>query len=193
MQTNNEEMLRRELAEYGRKLLHSGLVQGTWGNLSVRPNAESMLVTPSGVDYERISPDDIVSVSLDSFEYEGDRRPTSELKLHAKIYSARPDVRAIIHTHSKYACVFAAARMPLQIEDPEIAARIGEVVHIAEHGMPGSDELADRTTKALGNGAACIMAAHGLICVGSDLEEAWDRCRMTEDAARTYINKRWGD
>lgn len=96
--------------DYGKQLVTSGLVQGTWGNLSVRLDDTYMLVTPSGLDYARLTPADMVKVNMRTLAYEGDLKPTSEKSLHAAIYHNRPDIGGIIHTHAKYCCVYAAAR-----------------------------------------------------------------------------------
>ena len=100
-----EEKLREMLVEYGKKLVQSGLVQGTWGNISVRIDDTYMLTTPSGIDYIRLKSDDMVKVQIDDMSYEGINKPTSEKELHAAIYKQRPDIGAIIHTHSKYSSV----------------------------------------------------------------------------------------
>ncbi len=96
-----EETLRAQLVDYGKQLVASGLVQGTWGNLSARLDDTYMLVTPSGLDYARLTPADMVKVNMRTLAYEGGLKPTSEKSLHAAIYQNRPDIGGIIHTHSK--------------------------------------------------------------------------------------------
>ena len=86
--------------------METGLVQGTWGNLSIRLDDKYMLVTPSGLDYTRLTPADMVKVNISTLAYEGSLKPTSEKGLHAEVYKQRPDAGAVIHTHSKYCCVF---------------------------------------------------------------------------------------
>ncbi|MGI6211452.1 MAG: class II aldolase/adducin family protein [Anaerovoracaceae bacterium] len=190
MQVRDEQRLREELVEYGKKLLASGLVQGTWGNLSTRLSDSEMLVTPSGMDYERILPENIVKVDIETLQYEGDLKPTSECSLHAAIYQMSPDAGAVIHTHSKYCSIFAAARMPLQVESKEKQRELGEIIRCAEYGLAGTKTLRDNTCRALGSAAGCLMAAHGMICRGADLEDAFRKCRLMEEAAEESIERR---
>ena len=185
------EEAREQLVTAGLKLQEQGLVQGTWGNLSVRLNQEQMLCTPSGIDYSRLTPEDMVVVNIADNSWEGERKPTSERGLHAGIYAARPEVGAVIHTHSAAASIFAAANMPVAVEDPQMAACIGDVIPVAKYGLPGTKKLSENTRKALGKGTGCIMAHHGMICCGEDLFDTFQKCGMIEEAARQYIDRRW--
>jgi L-fuculose-phosphate aldolase len=182
---------RELLVEYGHKLLECGLVQGTWGNISVRLDDKYMITTPSGLDYDRVTPDDMVVVDIKSLKYEGDIKPTSEKALHGGVYLLRPEVGAVIHTHSKYCCIFAAARMPLEVENVKLAAEIGNVLKVAEYGLPGSAKLTKNTLKALGSSTGCIMANHGMLCCGPDIVRTFDICGKIEQAAMEYIDSRW--
>ena len=186
-----EQELRELLVAYGNKLVDTGLVQGTWGNLSVRLDDQYMLVTPSGLDYRRLTPEDMVKVNLKTLEHEGSLKPTSEKGLHAAIYLRRPELGGVIHTHSKYCCIFAAARKPLPVEDAELQTLFGEVIPLAKYGLPGTKKLMQNTVSAFGDGLGCIMTAHGMICGGRNLEEAFDHCGKMEAAAETYIESRW--
>ncbi len=178
------------LVKYGRMLAEKGLVQGTWGNLSVRLDEEYMLCTPSGIDYERLRPSDMVRVRIADLHYEGEQKPTSEKGLHAGIYRTRPEARAVLHTHSKNCSVFAAAEMPLQVEEEESRSKIGELIKVARYALPGTRKLTSRTLDALGNGSGAIMAHHGMVCHGSDLEDAFQKCCLIEEAAMEAIDRR---
>jgi L-fuculose-phosphate aldolase len=183
---------RCQLVEYGKKLLTSGLVQGTWGNLSVRLDETHMIVTPSGLDYNRLTPLDEVKVEIETGEYEGDLKPTSETAIHCGIYALRPDVGAIMHTHSKYCAVFAAAHMPLEIEDPALAEVFGsDMLPCAEYGLSGTKTLARNILKVMTGAAGCLMRNHGMIAVGTDIEHAFDRCLKMEQAAKAGVERRW--
>ena len=189
-----EEECREMLVVYGQRLLASGLVQGTWGNLSIRLNDEEMLVTPSGLDYERLQPEDMVVVSIKNLKYDRfGNKPTSERGLHAGIYRRRPDVGAVIHTHSTYCSVFAAAKMPLEVENPVLAEEVGSIIRVADYARPGTNALSRNTIRALGSGKGCIMAHHGMICCGVDLKQAFHTCSAIEEAARQYIESRIND
>ena len=110
---DREARLRQMLVDYGNRLVACGLVQGTWGNISVRLDDRYMLATPSGLDYSRLTPEDMVKVDIETLKYEGDLKPTSEKGLHAAVYQRRPEIGAVIHTHAKYCCVFAAANQDM--------------------------------------------------------------------------------
>ncbi|MBR4020658.1 MAG: class II aldolase/adducin family protein [Firmicutes bacterium] len=188
-----EQKLREALVAYGVRLVKEGLVQGTWGNISVRLDDTYMLVTPSGLDYLRLTPADMVKVKIDTLEYEGALKPTSEKGLHAALYQKRPDLGAVIHTHSKYCCMFAAARKPLSVEDPGLQEVFGAEVPLAGYGLPGSKRLMKNTVDTFGNGMGAIMTAHGMICGGADIEDAFENCRKMEGCAEDYIESRWAE
>ena len=184
-----EQILREKLVEYGKKLVKKGLVQGTWGNISIRLDSKYMLVTPSGLDYMRLTPDDMVKVEINSLKYEGNLKPTSEKGLHASIYKNRADIGAVVHTHSKYCSVFAAAKQAMPVNDESLQEIFGAEVPLAEYGLPGSGKLADNTAKALGDNMGCIMSHHGMVACGEDIEEAFDNCAKLEEYAGKYLGK----
>ncbi len=182
-----EQILREKLVEYGKKLVQSGLVQGTWGNLSVRLDNQYMLVTPSGLDYMRLTPADMVKVDIETLEYEGSLKPTSEKGLHAEVYKRRNDVGSVIHTHSKYCCVYAAAEKPMPVADKEMQALFGTEIPLAEYGLPGTKKLMSNTADALGDKAGCIMSHHGMMACGADLEDAYNNCANMEECGRKSL------
>ncbi len=182
-----ENLLREQLVTYGKKLVETGLVQGTWGNLSLRLDEKYMLVTPSGLDYTRLTAADMVKVCIDTLEYVGDLPPTSEKSLHAAIYETRPEVGAVIHTHSRLCSVFAAARRPVPVKDPEMQEIFGSRIPLAKYALPGTGALRDNTVSALGQGWGCIMSGHGMIACGSSLEDAFDHCQQMEACCGSYL------
>ena len=181
-----EAELRQELADYGRKLVETGLVQGTWGNISVRLDDRYMLVTPSGLDYLRLGPEDMVRVEIETLKYKGSIKPTSEKGLHAEFYKRRPDVGAVIHTHSKYLSVFAAAEedMPVLEKYQDV---FGTNVALAGYGLPGSKKLMTNTADALGENYGVIMSHHGMAACGKDLETAFENCRKLEENGKEFL------
>ena len=186
-----EQTQRKKLVEYGIKLLETGLVQGTWGNLSVRLDETTMLVSPSGIDYRRLTAADMVPVDLATLTYQGALKPTSEKGLHAEIYKTRRDVQAVIHTHAKYCAVFAAARKDVPIEDTELQHIFGTCVKTAAYALPGTQALWTHTLDALGKNQGCIMANHGMLCTGTTLEEAFVHCCRLEAYCGSYIESRY--
>lgn len=172
-----ERKLREAIVAFGNRLVEENLVQGTWGNISARLNEKEMLVTPSGVDYDHIEPGDIMKVEIATLQYapNGNLKPTSEKNLHGAVYASRPDVGAIVHTHSTYCSVYAAAE-----QDHPMAK-------LADYGIPGSRKLAENTASALGSGIGAIMAHHGMIAVGADLEAAFSNAVLLEDTAKSAL------
>ena len=183
-----EETLRAQLVNYGKQLVASGLVQGTWGNLSARLDDTYMLVTPSGLDYARLTPVDMVKVNIRTLEYEGGLKPTSEKSLHAAIYQNRPDIGGIIHTHSKYCCVYAAARRDLPIPADRQTA-FQSPIKLAPYAPPGSKALTKNTAAAVGDNYGAIMAGHGMIACGRDLTAAFQNCKQLEAIAEASLQK----
>ena len=153
----------------GQQLLATGLVRGTSGNVSVR-SGDAVAVSPTGVPYGRLAPADIPVIDLAGEQLAGALRPTSELALHLAVYRARPDVAAIVHTHSMFATVFAVLGEPIPPVHYQLA-RAGEV-RVAPYARYGSAELAGVCVRALGGSGAVLLAHHGVVAVGGDLAAA---------------------
>ena len=183
--------LREKLAEYGRKLVSTGLVQGTWGNISVMLDRETMLCTPSGLDYDRLTPYDMVRVNIRNLKADGIHKPTSEKGMHAGIYKKYPDANAVIHTHSKYCSIFAASEMPLQVESADKISQLGEIIGVTKYALAGTFMITRNAIRAMKNAPGCILSHHGMIAKGASLEEAFENVRQIEEAAEEYINRRW--
>ena len=179
--------LREEVVRAGRRLLREGLVARTWGNVSVRAGAEHMLITPTGRAYDRMAPGDIVPVNLRTYTHEGPLLPSSEGKLHAEIYRTRPEVHAVIHTHQMNASTVAAARREVPPILDDMAQIIGPTVRVARYALPSTDRIVRETIKALRGRMAALMANHGAVCVGRDLDEAFVVCQILEKACRAFI------
>ena len=184
-----EAELRQALVDCGIRLVETGLVQGTWGNISVRLDDTHMLVTPSGLDYLRLTPADMVRVDINTMKHEGNIKPTSEKGLHAEVYKRRPDVKAIVHTHSKYLSVFAAAEedMPVLKEFQDV---FGTNVALAKYGLPGTSKLSKNTADALGSNFGVIMSHHGMAACGASLDEAFENCKKLEENGRLWLYNR---
>lgn len=179
------------LIESGKRMLESGLTVETWGNLSVRdPETGCIYLTPSAMPYNTISEEDVVVLDADGNRVEGERKPTIEYAMHLKIMKKRPDVNAIIHTHPIYSQVFGALHEDIPPIIDEAAQTMGGIVRMAEYAIPGTQELADNVTEALGGGAACLMANHGAVCVGKDMNAAFKSCTVLEMTARIYYMAR---
>ncbi len=179
--------LQEEVIHISRLMLSRGLTIGTSGNVSARcEDGASFLITPSGMDYEAVIPDDIVKVSVATGERTGRRVPSIETGLHRGIYLARPDVGAIVHVHSPLAAGLAVARKPLPVIADMCALAFGGQVEVAEYGTSGSTELADNVVRALGSRNAVLMANHGSLGVGSNLDQALFICDLLEKMCLAY-------
>ncbi len=185
---DREAVLREQLVDYGKHLVACGLVQGTWGNLSVRLDDTYMLATPSGLDYTRLTPSDMVKVNIRTLEYEGSLKPTSEKGLHAAIYQNRPDIGGIIHTHSKYCSVYAVARRDLPIPQAS-QTPFRNPVKLAGYALPGTKSLMKNTAAAVGDNYGAIMAGHGMIVCGQDLAAAFQNAKQLEAIAEASLKK----
>lgn len=181
------EKLRQQVIEGGQRLLKEGLVARTWGNISIRVDETHMLITPSGLPYEALTRDDIVLVNYHTSEYEGPVKPSSEKELHCEIYRTRKEVMAVIHTHQMNASTVAAAQREVPPILDDMAQIIGPTVRVADYALPSTKKITKKTVKALKGRNAALMANHGAVCVGRDLDEAFVVCQVLEKACRAFI------
>ncbi|GHH55263.1 class II aldolase/adducin family protein [Streptomyces candidus] len=174
----------RELLATARRSVADGLVVGTSGNVSVRLG-DLVLLTPSGVPYDRLGPDDAVGVDLDGRPVLGALAPTSELPLHLAVYRAT-DARAIVHTHAVHAAAVSALvdRLPLI---HYMAAAMGGPVRTAPYATYGTEELAQNVVHALRDRSGCLMANHGALTYGDTLDQAYDRTAQLEWMCRLWL------
>jgi L-fuculose-phosphate aldolase len=176
-----------EIVDTCRTMMSTGLVVGTWGNVSRRCSPESFQITPSGIPYHELQPGDIVDVDLQSGDCSGNMRPSTETPLHVAIYRRRPDVGAIVHTHSPYAAVFAVNRTEIPVLLEEMAQLVGGSVSVTPYAAPGSTDLAERAVDALQDRAAVLLANHGLVGVGRTLRDALTVCQVVEKSAQVFL------
>lgn len=181
------DMAVQQVLEGGRLLIESGLVAGTWGNVSIRINQDSMAITPSGGDYHLLEPDDIAIVKLSDGNWTGQRKPSSEKGLHAAIYQARPEINAVLHTHSMNASTVAAARREVPPILDDLAQIVGPSVRVADYALPSTKKLVRATMKALRGRNAALLANHGAVCLGRDLPEALTCCQVLEKGCKAFI------
>ena len=183
---------RKKILEISKKLVAAGVIQNGQGNVSIF-NRENGLVaiTPSAVPYKDRELEDICVVDLDGTKVEGKWKPTSETSMHLIYYKKRSDVNAVIHTHAPKATVFGIiGDEPMPMVLNEASTGIGGAVPIAPYGRPGTEELAEVTCEALGEGSAAIMAHHGLITVGSTINLAFIATISVESTADAIIMAR---
>lgn len=178
---------RNELVLYGRKLISSRLTTGSGGNLSVIDRAAGLVaITPSGVDYFDMHPEDIVIVDLDGTVKQGHYAPSSELDSHLALYREREDINAVVHTHSVYATTIACLNWELPAVH-YLVGFAGAKVPLAPYATYGSRELARNICETIGSGNAVLLANHGLMAVGADLKTAFIIAEEIELVARIYL------
>lgn len=182
-----KDQARAAIVEMGQRLIEKKLVAGSWGNISCRIDAASLAITPSGRGYETLTPEDVVIIGNDGKVLEGSHIPSSELKVHTAIYEAYPEAGAVVHTHSIYASALAAMHqdVPAIIED--IVQIIGGRVHCAEYALCGTQELAVNAVAALRGRKAALLANHGAVCWGKNLQEALLVAEILEKAAQIAV------
>jgi len=163
-------VLQAAVLECARAMNACGLNRGTAGNVSVRAEG-GFIVTPTGMDYLRAVPADMVFMDMQS-EAKGKRKPSSEWRFHRDIYAARPEAGAIVHTHSPFATSLACLRMEIPAFHYMIARFGGDSVRCADYATFGTQALSDAMLKALQGRSACLMAQHGMTVFGRELEQA---------------------
>ncbi len=186
-----EKRLRQVIKDSGVALLAENLVQGTWGNTAVRLDDDHMLVTPTGLDYVALQPEDmpIVQISDPSVWSDG-KKPTSERKIHAAIMAARSEINATIHSHPVWCSVFASARVELPVMSDEMQKLVGGSARVGAYGLPGTKKLRNGTVAAMQGRNACFMANHGVFCAGRDMDEAFEIIRIMERSCKQYIEQK---
>lgn len=183
---------RREVIAHARRLQAEGLVHATAGNLSVRVDGRPELIamTPTGVPYEDLRPADICLLTTAGDPVDISRAPTSELPLHTLLYARRPEVGAIIHTHSPAAMTLAVLGWRLPAILTGLVEATGGEVRVAPYTRPGTEAMAAAAELALRDRGACLLAHHGLIAIGADLPRAFRAASVTEASARVYLDAR---
>jgi L-fuculose-phosphate aldolase len=171
----------------GKMLLEKGYVSGTWGNISCRIDETWIAITPSGREYETMSPEEIVIMNYRDHSYQGTIKPSSEYKLHTEIYRNRKKINAVIHTHQMNASTVAAARREVPPILDDMAQIIGPSVRVAEYALPNTKKIVRATMKALEGRYAALMANHGAVCIGRDMKEAFTVCDVLEKACKAFI------
>jgi L-fuculose-phosphate aldolase len=180
------EASRAQVAVAARRLVTDRLVTGTSGNVSARdPESGHVAITPSGVPYADLAADDIVLVDASGTVVDGDWVPSSELPMHLAVYRLRPDVMAVVHTHSPHATAFAACGREIPAIHYDIAA-IGNPIRVAPYATYGTDELADNALRTMGSDHAVLLQNHGVLAVGATVDHAYLVAQKVEYLAEVY-------
>ena len=177
---------RQEIVEHLKMLITHGLTKGTGGNISVfDPEKELMAISPSGMDYFTLTPEDIVIMDLHGNVVDGRRKPSSEFEMHSIFYRERPEIRAVVHAHSTYSCVLACMNWGIE-PCTYLIGSAGKNVRCTKYETFGTAELAQSALEGMKDRYAVLLGNHGLLAGGADLPTAFDTAEETEFCAEIY-------
>lgn len=191
----SEYEIKKLICEIGKRVYTNGFVAANDGNISVRINENEILTTPTGVSKGFMTPDMICKVNMkgEVVSASGKYKPSSEVKMHLRVYKERPDVNSVVHAHPPYGTSFAIAGIPLAKPImPEAVIALG-CVPIAEYGTPSTEEIPDAISKYLQNYDALLLENHGALTYGQDLMTAYFKMESLEFYAKlTFISTMLG-
>lgn len=182
---DEERALRTELIESCRSMNRLGINKGTSGNISVR-YGDGFLISPTGIPYEKLQPEHVVAMNWDA-TYEGEVQPSSEWRFHRDVLQARPDLNAVVHTHSTHATALSILGRDIPAIHYVIAAAGGDTIRCAPYELFGTQELADRVVTALEGRRACLLAHHGVITGHVNIARALALAVTVEELAKQYL------
>jgi L-fuculose-phosphate aldolase len=183
----NEWKFRELMCEIGRRIYNKGFAAANDGNISYRLGEDRVLCSPTRVSKGFMKPDDLCIVDLDGKQVSGKRNRSSEILLHLTIMKARPDVRSVVHCHPPHATAFAVAREPIpKCVLPEIEVFLGEVA-ISPYETPGGQSFADSVLPFVKDTETILLANHGTVTYGSDLEDAYFKTEIIDAYCRILL------
>lgn len=186
----SEKEARELVVKAGNRLVEAGLIARTWGNISARISDTEFVITPSGMAYDRLTPEDIVKVNIADCSYEGDIKPSSEKGIHAESYKYRSDVNFVIHTHQLFATAYGTTGEMLHTGDRQL---LGNMIPCAEYGISSTKKLMHKVSESIQanpRSNAFFMRYHGVLCLGKDIENAFDiSLRLEELCKEKVLNK----
>ncbi|WP_238398349.1 class II aldolase/adducin family protein [Edaphobacter sp. 12200R-103] len=185
--TATELELRRDLARFSKWLYRLGFMPGSSGNLSVRMDSDTILVTPTGCSKYLVKTDDMVLVDLEGRKIAGSRQPTSEIGIHLAIYNLRPDVNSVVHAHPPVATGFACAGKALDVPLCSEAVMTLGPVPLAPYATTGTAELAASMAPLIPDHTAILMANHGAVAYGESLLDAFLKMETVEHFAHICL------
>ncbi len=179
---------KKQVINAGKALVENGLIARTWGNVSCRLDDNSFVISASGRNYMTLTEDEVIRIDMDTLEYEGDIKPSSEKKMHREIYQLKENAGFIIHTHQHNASAVSAMRKKVIPLDKEYEG-IGDFIICAEYRLPSTTKVADKVAEAVNDsiGQAVLMANHGAVVYGKSYDEAFAIVNALEDACGKYL------
>ena len=180
--------VRENLLNITNKLLKAGLNHGATGNSSCRDGGD-FLITPTGVDSSKLTPDMMVRMNLSDklSQPESKYKPSSEWQFHQAILEKYPDINAVIHTHSVFASTLSSLGQDIPAFHYMVAVAGGDSVRCAPYAMFGTKELSDNILEAIQDRKACLLSNHGLVAIGKDLNEAFNIAEEVEHLSRLFV------
>ena len=180
--------VRENLLNITNKLLKAGLNHGATGNSSCRDGGD-FLITPTGVDNSKLTPDMMVRMNLSDklSQPESKYKPSSEWQFHQAILEKYPDINAVIHTHSVFASTLSSLGQDIPAFHYMVAVAGGDSVRCAPYAMFGTKELSDNILEAIQDRKACLLSNHGLVAIGKDLNEAFNIAEEVEHLSRLFV------
>jgi L-fuculose-phosphate aldolase len=179
--------LKEQFCDIGRRIWVRGFCAGNEGNHSYRLGEDRVLCTPTGISKGNLKPDDLCIVDMNGKQVGGSRKRTSEILLHLTIYKLRPDVKAVIHSHPPHATAFAVAGVDLpSCIHPEAEVFLGPV-HTAKYVTPGDQRLGESIAPFVKDSNTIVMGNHGVVCYGTDLEDAYYKLEIVDAYSRILI------
>jgi L-fuculose-phosphate aldolase len=175
------------ICEIGKRMYERQYVAANDGNISVKLNENMILITPTGVSKGFMNPEMLVKVDLKGNILEGELKPSSEIKMHLRVYREKPEIKAVVHAHPPYATSFAVAGQPLDKKIlPEAIISLG-TVPVAEYGTPSTEEIPEAVVEFLDNYNAVLLENHGVLTWGDNLKEAYFKMETVEFYAQVMM------
>ena len=174
------------------EMVKEGMVAGSSGNASMRLTGSrepaTLLITPMAKPYRDLRPSDLVIIDMEGDPVEGEEPPSSETALHLALYHGRPDVGAVLHTHSIYATVAAVSALEIPPLVDEMVYKVGGSIPVAEYAFPSTEDLGQNALEAMGERNAVLLRNHGLVGVGRTPWEAFDVAQLVERVAQVFVH-----
>ncbi|WP_432666992.1 class II aldolase/adducin family protein [Wukongibacter baidiensis] len=180
----SEDQIKRDVCDIGRRMYMNGFVAANDGNISVKINDNEIITTPTGVSKGFMTPEMLCNIDLDGNVIRGNTKPSSEIKMHLRVYQENPEIKAVTHSHSPYATAFAIARTPLdKALLPEAIVNLGSVP-VAEYATPGTNDVSESIAEFVMDYNCVLLANHGAVTWGTDLMQAYFRMETLEYYAK---------
>lgn len=178
---------REDLIRIARFIYEKGFATAQAGNVSCRLRGDRVLIKATGASLGFLTDEDLVVLDMDGSKVEGEKEPSSEWRMHLAIYKARPDIGAVVHTHSVYASVLAYLKRHIKPVNPESHYILGDIPRVPYFKF-GTEELAQAVTERLGRSKAVLLERHGVVTLGEDLEGAYFIAELVEEVSKiTYL------